>query len=529
MKEAFDANLLQAQVDAAALGAPLQRVIAYYMTLAGVDSIALVTDMMSDYWGAALVETNYANASRRNLWAAGGADNDLPPDPATVAAPLHNAVDVSVEADLSWTAGARALYHDVYLDTVNPPVTTVAQFLDVATLSIDGTNVDSLAPLAGLQSLITFSAANTLVTNLAPALSWPMSNPTLHSIDVTGAPLDENSLCSYIPELENRATVNYTAGTCPSAIFFTDTGLDTALRTAYGLAASPANITHADFLNTGITTLDLSSAGITDLAGIDRLVYVTNLNLSGNTISNGWDDLAKMNWLTNLNLGNTGISDLSLLTSLTNLQTLDISNNAIDNLAYLLQLPNLTTLNVTGNTLSTPGICAQIEALESRGVVITGGTGSCTTNSVNPETVITDVSLREAIHEAAGSDPQLPLTMNDVLSVVTLDASTRSPKIADLAGIYLLANMTGLILSDNAISDLTPLSAMLQLQRLELDQQRDAQGESILISVSDIPAPSNLVSLTLGSSAISSPEASMDYLEMLNQLYNLRAITIVLD
>ena len=44
------------------------------------------------------------------------------PGPASQPSPAHGARDVSLGADLIWTAGIQALSHDVYFDTNNPPV-----------------------------------------------------------------------------------------------------------------------------------------------------------------------------------------------------------------------------------------------------------------------------------------------------------------------------------------------------------------------------------------------------------------------
>jgi hypothetical protein len=46
--------------------------------------------------------------------------------PATSPSPADGAIMVSVDAQLSWTAGTGALSHDVYFDTDNPPTTLIA-------------------------------------------------------------------------------------------------------------------------------------------------------------------------------------------------------------------------------------------------------------------------------------------------------------------------------------------------------------------------------------------------------------------
>jgi len=51
---------------------------------------------------------------------AGAGVPPVPPDPATNPSPADGATDVSIDADLSWTAGAGATSHDVYFGTTSP-------------------------------------------------------------------------------------------------------------------------------------------------------------------------------------------------------------------------------------------------------------------------------------------------------------------------------------------------------------------------------------------------------------------------
>ncbi|ATP39006.1 hypothetical protein CSE16_02640 [Solibacillus sp. R5-41] len=73
-------------------------------------------------------------------------------------------------------------------------------------------------------------------------------------------------------------------------------------------------------------------------------------NTSRYTISTG--ALVDFTGLTNLNLSGTGISELGGLVALTSLITLDISGNQISDLGALANLSNLSTLNVSRTNIA---------------------------------------------------------------------------------------------------------------------------------------------------------------------------------
>jgi len=74
----------------------------------------------------------------------------------------------------------------------------------------------------------------------------------------------------------------------------------------------------------GVTQLDLSNRQITEFTGLEEFVNLTDLNLSGNTITSV--PLVNLNQLTTLNLSNTGLTELDLSQN-SNISSLDLSGN----------------------------------------------------------------------------------------------------------------------------------------------------------------------------------------------------------
>ena len=74
----------------------------------------------------------------------------------------------------------------------------------------------------------------------------------------------------------------------------------------------------------GVSQLDLSNRQITDFTGLEEFVNLTDLNLSGNTITSV--PLVNLSGLTTLNLSSTGLTELDLSQN-SNISSLDLSGN----------------------------------------------------------------------------------------------------------------------------------------------------------------------------------------------------------
>ncbi|MDA3847350.1 MAG: extracellular solute-binding protein, partial [Vallitaleaceae bacterium] len=108
-------------------------------------------------------------------------------------------------------------------------------------------------------------------------------------------------------------------------------------------------ILYEDLLN--ITQLNINSANISDLTGIQALENLVYLDLEGNNISD-ITPLAGLIQLDTLTLWNNYIVDVSPLSGLVNLNYLDLENNEIDDIMPLAGLNNLETLYLTSNYIS---------------------------------------------------------------------------------------------------------------------------------------------------------------------------------
>jgi len=139
------------------------------------------------------------------------------------------------------------------------------------------------------------------------------------------------------------------APTPAESVTFADAKLEAAIREAIHKPEGPIQMPDLESLTTLI--VDWRVKGIQNLAGLEYCVYLCELELFSNNLS----DLSPLSSLTNLqrlDLKFNNISDLSPLSSLTNLEVLSLKINNISDLSPLAGLTNLEYLDLGNNNIS---------------------------------------------------------------------------------------------------------------------------------------------------------------------------------
>lgn len=104
--------------------------------------------------------------------------------------------------------------------------------------------------------------------------------------------------------------------------------------------------------------LVLKDCDLTSIAGLDRLVKLSHLDLSNNTIRN-ISPISKLTNLQELMLNHNALNELSALSSLNQLKNLQLSYNMVTSLSPIASLTNLKQLNADNNSIT------DLSALES--------------------------------------------------------------------------------------------------------------------------------------------------------------------
>ena len=100
-----------------------------------------------------------------------------------------------------------------------------------------------------------------------------------------------------------------------------------------------------------LTELDLSNRALTDISALALFKNLEIVNLRGNNLEN----ISVLQWtrgITKLDLACNSISDPTALTSLPYLETLDISGNKLSSVDVFITMTGLKELNLSGNNIS---------------------------------------------------------------------------------------------------------------------------------------------------------------------------------
>ena len=121
-----------------------------------------------------------------------------------------------------------------------------------------------------------------------------------------------------------------------------------------------------DFVLSNVVMLDLSNMNLTnaDLKDISLFPKINDLNLSGNPITS-ISNLPELSRLTSINLSNTKVNDLSYLSKYPELYSAQLENCNITNINSLKDIKNLSFINLNNNNISDVSALNNLSAIES--------------------------------------------------------------------------------------------------------------------------------------------------------------------
>ena len=184
--------------------------------------------------------------------------------------------------------------------------------------------------------------------------------------------------------------------------------------------------------------------------------------------------------LENLDLADNQITDVSVLSGLSNLETLDLRDNDVMDVSPLAGLTSLRQLYLRGNENLTTGL-KQLVPLTGLRVDI----------DLPDPVVFPDTNLATAVRTQLNSflglnlQPSNAIFPEDVAQLTQLTAT--NDNIDDLTGLETATGLTNLTLSNNDIVDLEPLSGLTRLERLDLRNNQ----------ITDVLPLADLTNLTL--------------------------------
>jgi hypothetical protein len=269
---------------------------------------------------------------------------------------------------------------------------------------------------------------------------------------------------------------------------FNDGQLEAKIRTALGVPSG--SITTS--MMAGLTYLDISNAGITDLTGLEYATGLVSLAAQGNQISD-LTSLVGLSHLQQLNLSQNKVADVSDLGGLENLIFLSMGDNQYTSIASLSGLTKLTVLAVNRTGVTDLSPVSTMTSLTYLGI---------SEDDISDLTPLTNLTALTTLYAGQTKISDLtPLAGLTNLDLIDVD----NDPIASLEPLAGLANLREFDAgSSDTITDLAPLASLSKLQHLGLSGAQ-IYDISALTNLSSEPGwvylDYNWLDLTPGSSA----------------------------
>ena len=285
------------------------------------------------------------------------------------------------------------------------------------------------------------------------------------------------------------------------------TVLEIGVRDHGTVVGSLERLEHATSLES-LTLISQEITGDDALAPLAGLTTLTTLDLTSSLsvvagVSTDISHLSSLTNLTVLKLESWSIEDIGPLEDLTNLRNLDLSNNNITDVSPLEDLTGLVTLDLSGNTNLTN--LGALYKLKQGGTTIVLPVGLTIPASV----IFENEALEAAVKSELGIGPDEPILPTNLAENLTALTAT-GKEIDDLRGLEGATALTTLDLGQNAIASVDPLGPLANLETLDLADNQIQQ----IRAITNLPA---LETLDLRNNSL----MSLEYLENAPELETL--------
>ncbi|MCR5576613.1 MAG: leucine-rich repeat domain-containing protein [Oscillospiraceae bacterium] len=377
-----------------------------------------------------------------------------------------NAADLVTVAGKQYRVGTTKLVLD-NMGLGDEVLDEVLQLYGLDSLSLAGNELTDISALSALGGLVTLNLSANRIRDLTPLASLP----ALRTLYLDANPVEDLTPLYAVTTLTSLSIKNIPVSesqlsalskALPNCAIHSEQAQEEQQEISFGGVTFPSDI----------TDLDLSEMGIRDISALANCQYLTRLNLTGNEVS-----------------------DLSPLMNLPYLQYLDVSYNRVNDLRPLMGVDSLSFLNAAGNSISSTSPLTMMNGLSSlyldsnpirdfsglRRVVTLNSLGLSGTGLTNDDLLylrslssLVDLNIEdnpeltgEAVddlrsylrachirHDALGYDIDF-----DGFIVKSDSEALNMPRlgIRDISAVMKLNNLRSLDLSSNEISNLYPL------------------------------------------------------------------------
>ena len=260
-----------------------------------------------------------------------------------------------------------------------------------------------------------------------------------------------------------------------------------------------------------VTDLDLSDMGIWDISALSNCQYLTRLNLSGNSVTD-LSPLMNLPYLQWLDISFNAVNDLKPLMGISTLSFLNASGNSVNSTSAFSMMTGLGTLYLDGNPVRDFSGLRKLRSVSTLGLSNTGLQDSDLSYLQGLQ------SLRTlSITDNPGLSGLAVEMLKNALPACTIDHSALTVSIS-FEGTMVPNNTTELRIVGQNISDISAVQLLPELKSLDLSMNAISNVYPFIFS----DCRDKLTYLNLSSNAISdlTPLAMLSHIETLDLAYN---------
>jgi len=389
----------------------------------------------------------------------------------------------------------------------NSIISQLQQLYSLDNLSLAGNNISDISGISALGGLTTLNLSNNNIYDISPL----MSLTGLRTLYLDNNPLTDISV---LTQLKNLSTLSI------KGIKLTDVqqkALASELpNCAIHSEASEEENQDISFggvtFSTDVAELNLSGMGLQNISALSNCKNLQHLDLSGNNITDlsPLMDLPQLKWL---NLSNNYISDLRALMGMSSIRFLNVSGNYIGTTVPLGNMTGLTELHLSDNNIYDFSGIKKLKNLQVLGLA--------NTNLTN-EALLSLMELTNLTSLNIENNPDLSTEAVNMLEMNLYNCRITHSELSPMVYIDNYAypgDSTNINLSGMNIYDISVLSQFSNPQSVDLS----ANNISDLYAFQTMPNARLIKSLNLSYNALSdvTPLAYLTNLEYLDISYNM--------
>lgn len=377
-----------------------------------------------------------------------------------------NAADLVTVAGKQYRIGTTRLVLD-NMGLGDEVLDEVLQLYGLDSLSLAGNNLQNISALSALGGLVTLNLSGNRISDLTPLTSLP----GLRTLYLDGNPIEDLTPLYAIGTLTSLSIKSISvsaeqlsalSAALPNCAIHSEQAQQERQEISFGGKTFPSDI----------TDLDLSEMGIRDISALANCQFLTRLNLSGNEVSD-LSPLMNLQYLQYLDISYNRVSDLRPLMGVDSLSFLNASGNEISSTSPLTMMNGLNSLYLDGNPLQDFSGLRRVATLNSLGLSSTGlrnedllylrGLSALTDLNIEDNPALTGEAvddLRTYLNACSIRHSALGYDVSFDGVIVKSDAEVLNLPgcgVSDISAVMRLNSLRALDLSGNNVSNLYPL------------------------------------------------------------------------